>query len=421
MGIPSGTVCIRCTASHPSDLWFEGCTNCDTDHSRSNLTLTYDYDKISGKAISDPDPRMGNSIWRYHPLFPVEAERAVTLGEGGTPLLPARRVGTALSCEDLWLKDESRNPTGSFKDRLCAVAVAKARASGARTVAVSSTGNQGASLAAYAAAAGLSCVVLTLASIPEPLRVAIQVTGAHIVALPKPADRWVILGEGVERESWFPISNYVSPPIGSNFHGIEGYKTIAYEIWEQRGRQVPGAVIVPTCYGDGLYGIWKGFRELQTLGLTDRCPQMVAAEVSGWLSRSLEQGSPWEGESEVGQSAAFNLITSRSTYQGCAALLESGGIAVQVGEEEILAMQHTLAREEGLYGEASSVIALAALERLAKEGRASWANGVVAILTSAGIKDPATTARGLPPLQMFEPTLNAVLEAIGGRVAARRA
>ncbi len=419
MGIPSGTVCIRCTASHPSDLRFEGCPNCAEDHSRSNLTLTYDYGGISSKAISDPGK--GNSIWRYHPLLPVEAECAVTLGEGGTPLLPARRLGTALGCEDLWLKDESRNPTGSFKDRLCAVAVAKARASGAKTVAVSSTGNQGSSLAAYAAAAGLSCVVLTLASIPEPLRVAIQVTGAHIVALPEPADRWVVLREGVERESWFPISNYMSPPIGSNFYGVEGYKTIAYEIWEQRERQVPGAVIVPTCYGDGLYGIWKGFRELQEFGLTDRCPQMVAAEVSGWLSRSLEQGSPWEGESEVGQSAAFNLLTSRSTYQGYAALLQSGGIAVQVREEEILAMQHTLARGEGLYGEASSVISLAALERLAKEGRADWADGVVAILTSAGIKDPAATARGLPALRKSEPALNAVLEAIGGCAALRRA
>jgi threonine synthase len=148
---------------------------------------------------------------------------------------------------------------------------------------------------------------------------------------------------------------------------------------------------------------------------------MVAAEVSGWLSRSLEQGSPWEGESEVGRSAAFNLLTSRSTYQGYAALLESGGIAVQVGEEEILAMQHTLARGEGFYGEASSVIALAALERLAKEGQGNWVGGAVAILTSAGIKDPAATARGLPPLQVSEPALNAVLEAIGDRVPDRRA
>lgn len=412
MGEPLGAVCVCCGTAYPLGLDFEGCPKCATDHFRSNLTPVYDYRKIPESVFAGRLPEGDYSLWRYHPLLPVGRDAAVSLGEGGTPLLRIRRVGEDLGCPALWLKDESRNPTGSFKDRFCAVAVSKAARAGARSVAVASTGNQGVSLAAYAAAAGLGCVVLTLETLPEPLRVAMEIMGAHVVAVPTPADRWKVLREGVEREGWFPVSNYLSPPAGSNYYGIEGYKTIAYEIWEQLGRKAPRAVAVPTCYGDGLYGIWKGFCELKTMGLIEEPPRMIAAEISGWLTRSLGEGKPWEGESVVRSSAAFNLLTSRSTWQALAALRESRGEAVHVGEEAILSMQQALARREGIYGEASGVAALAALGDLAGKGQAREAGEVVAVLTSGGMKDPATTARTLPPLRRAEPTLKAVMGAI---------
>src|SRR3972149_3989354 len=146
------------------------------------------------------------------------------------------------------------------------------------------------------------------------------------------------------------------------------------------------------------------------MGLIEEPPRMIAAEISGWLTRSLEEGKPWEGESAVRSSAAFNLLASRSTWQALAALRESRGEAVQVGEDAILSMQQTLARREGIYGEASGVAALAALGGLARKGEAGEAG--VGVLTSAGMKDPAATARTLPPLRRAEPTLKAVMGAI---------
>ncbi|MGB4136453.1 MAG: pyridoxal-phosphate dependent enzyme, partial [Microbacterium sp.] len=235
----------------------------------------YDLGLVRGLETTDD-----RGLFRYRPLLPIGEGPVVSLDEGGTPLLPLLGTGAALGLPNLFVKDESRNPTWSYKDRLAAVAVTKAVQEGRDTVVVSSTGNHGAAVAAYAARAGIRCVVLTLASAPLAMTTLMQSYGAQVVALEVPTDRWVLMRRLVEDRGWAPMSGFVGPPSGSNPFGCEGYKTIAYELHAQLG-DVPDVVVAPVAYGDAIAGLERGFAELRTLGLTARTPRLIASEPFG--------------------------------------------------------------------------------------------------------------------------------------------
>jgi threonine synthase len=310
---------------------------------------------------------------------------------------------------ELWVKDESRNPTWSYKDRLAAVGVTKAREDGAEVVVVSSTGNHGAAAAAYAAAAGVRCVVLTLESVPLTMKVLMQSYGAHVVALREPTDRWVLMREAVREHGWVPLSGFVSPPAGSNPFAVDGYKTMAYEIVETLGR-APDVVVAPVAYGDGITGLHRGFADLLALGRIAAVPRLVAAEVFGPYRRSLDTGSP--GSASVvpaGPSVAFSIATPVSSYQGWHAVTESGGTAVAVPDDAgILQAQLALAAREGVYLEASAVLPVAAVPALRAEGAVGPDDVVVCIGTSTGLKDVGATAAVLPPVEVIQPSLSAL-------------
>jgi threonine synthase len=188
-------------------------------------------------------------------MLPCDEDDAVSLGEGLSPLLPASAIGEKLGVPNLLIKDEGRNPTWSHKDRFSTVAVSAARLQGAQVVATASSGNAGASLAAYASAAGLRCVVATFSGTTGPMLAKIRKYGATVVVLSAKTDRWTFLAEGVTRFGWFAASPFHAPVVGSHPVGIEGYKTIAYEIVEQING-VPDWCAIPVCYGDALVGIW---------------------------------------------------------------------------------------------------------------------------------------------------------------------
>jgi threonine synthase len=331
------------------------------------------------------------------------------LDEGGTPLLRLSRVGSEVGLPELYLKDESRNPTWSYKDRLAAVGVTKAREVGAEVVVVSSTGNHGAATAAYAAAAGLRCVVLTLESVPLTMKVLMQSYGAHVVALRSGPDRWLLMREAIRAHGWVPLSGFVNPPAGSNPFGLDGYKTMAYEIVESLGR-APDVVVTPVAYGDGIAGLHRGFADLLALGRITAVPRLVAAEVFGPYQKSLSEGHHGGGMVvPAGASVAFSIATPVSSFQGWQAVTESGGTAVAVsGDDEILSAQLTLARREGVYLEASAVVPLAALRTLTERGVVSEHDTVVCVATSTGLKDIGATASLLPPVEVIEPDLAAL-------------
>jgi len=210
----------------------------------------------------------------------------------------------------------------------------------------------------------------------------------------------------VENLGWYPLSSYGSMPIGINPFAIEGYKTIAYEICEALDFSSPDIVIVPTCWVDGLQGIWKGFKEFKACGLIDKLPRMVAAEVFGPLTNAIEMGLDYVAETPAGDSIAISIAAGVSTWQALNVLRESGGMAQDVEEGDILPTQLLVASSEGVFAEASSVVSVAALKRLVQEGGLEPGVTVVCVVTSTGLKDPAPTRQLLPEVPLIEPEVN---------------
>lgn len=391
-----GLQCLRCRTPIANPLTFDGCPRCRAEGVAVNLTVAYDLGTLEG-ITADALPDRGRGLWRFRRLLPVRPERPVTLGEGATPLIHLERLGRRLGLPRLYAKDESQNPTWSYKDRLCAVAVNHAVSVGARVITISSTGNHGASTAAYAARAGLPCVIFTLASVPDTMKTLMQAYGAAVVACPTSESRWRLMRQGVERLGWYPTSGFALPPVGSNPWGIEGYKTIACEIAEDLGWTAPDVVVVPSAYSDGLHGIWKGFAELAAIGLVKQVPRMVAAEPFGPLAHALERGldAP-EPVEATGDSVAFSIASRYGTWQGLAALRASEGAAVRLTDEGLYEAQRALGREEGLFVEPSSAAAITAVMQLAARKALDPDQTIVAVVTSSGLKDPGASRAWLP-------------------------
>src|SRR6185369_6441392 len=219
-----GLQCLRCRARFDEPRMFAGCPRCRAQGVAVNLTVEYDLAPLAGVTPATFAPGAGG-MWRFRDLLPLRSARPVTLGEGGTPLVHLERLGRRLGLPRLYAKEESQNPTWSYKDRLCATAVTHAVEIGARVITISSTGNHGASTAAYAARAGVPCVIFTVASVPDTMKTLMQAYGAAVVECPTSEARWDLMRQGVERLGWYPTSGFIAPPVGSNPWGVEGYKT----------------------------------------------------------------------------------------------------------------------------------------------------------------------------------------------------
>ena len=408
MPIPSALVCVRCGASYPIDNFAEDCPACRAKGAPANLTVAYDAAPGHG-ASKDAIQRDRGSMWRWESFLHAPAEDAVTLGEGNTPLLPAPALGLG----DVWIKDESRNPTWSFKDRLGSGALTMAKKIGAEVIASSSSGNAGASAAAYAAKAGIPCIVFTFVGSAGPLVLQMRAYGAMVVKVTDKADRWRLQSLGVRELGWYPTSPFFGPVVGSNPYGMEGYKTIAYEIAEAFDWQVPDWCVLPVCYGDALYGMWKGFEELKALGWIDRTPRFVAAEVSGSLPAALASGEPLPPEvARNSPSIATSIGAAQSTVQALDVLRRSKGVAVTIGDDELRRWVVTLAAKEGIWPEASSAAPFAAIERLRTAGIIAPHHRCVALLTAAGLKDPGPIEQALPEPPLVSGGLTELLAAL---------
>ena len=349
-----------------------------TEGKHINLVPMYPDDMFTREAFASAFARR-RTLWDFQSFLPVGVETLpVTIGEGNTPLvaIPAGRGA-------LFLKDESRNATWSHKDRAMTVAVTVAKERGYRTVVGASTGNAGASLAAYAARAGMHCVMFTGTDVPSTMQTFMGAYGALLCRLDGGANRRAIAALGIERYGWFPGTNVTDPPVGSNPYGVEGYTTIAYEIVRDLG-DAPAAVVVPTSYGDNLTGIWRGFQRMHAAGIITRLPRMIVAEPanSAPYAHALAHGGPEQVPATP--SAAFSIGGGTASWQAWQTLQDSGGSTASVAESDILPAQWRLASETGLYLEAASVVGVVVARRIAAE-----ANGTVIVIgTSSGLKDP---------------------------------
>ena len=399
--------CFRCRRQYPPGRLFQGCPACGPDRP-SNVYCVYDYGRLAG--VFGPGKLDGRplTMWRYRELLPVADGPAVTLDEGMTPLVPCPRLGARYGLRRLYVKDESRNPTWSFKDRMASVAATKARELGATVLTIGSTGNAGAATAAYAARAGLRAVILTTPNVPAAMRPFMQAYGATVVAVPTLADRWMLVREGVERHGWFPVQNFVTPPVGANPYSLDGAKTVGFELCEQLGWRAPDVVVAPVSYGDLPVATWRAFLELRALGLVDRVPRMMAAEVFGpvanALARDLDHTEPMPG----GRSVATSAAATNSTYQSLRMVRDTGGVALTATDDEIMGAQLELAETEGIWAEPAAALPLAVARKLAAQGIVTPDEVVVAVVTSTGLKDPEATADRLPEIPLIEPTFAAL-------------
>src|SRR5215216_169268 len=387
MAAVAGLQCLRCGARYGADQYAIDCPKCH-ETAPSNLVVVYEH-----ALAKRPKPAgaIGAGLWRYGDLLPVSEAEAVTLGEGGTPLHGLDHIGR-LAGVQLWAKDETRNPTWSFKDRLACMAVSVAKKLGAKAIVSSSTGNAGAAAAAYTAKAGLPCIVFTTKGAVGPQVTQMRVYGATVVAVENKADRWALMQHATRHYGWFPTSPFFGPVVGSNPYGIEGYKTLAYEILEQMGWQVPDCCILPVCYGDALIGMWRGFADMQALGWIERTPRMIAAEIYGSLGAALQDGGDSVPEMPLTHdTVAKSTTATRGTYQALSVIRASGGTATTVGNDAIMKWQRELAVQEGLYVEPASAAAVAAVFALRHEGRIERGEKVVLLLTASGLKDPGAT------------------------------
>lgn len=399
--------CLKCRKEYPPQNLFEGCPHCKTETFASNLEVMYDYEKIAAKVSKKTFEGRENTMWKYYELLPVDTQNVVSLSEGGTPLLQ-------VAIEDglhLYLKDETRNPTWSFKDRLCSAAVSKAKEDKSHTVTIASTGNHGASTAAYAAQGGIPCVIFTTVNVPFTMKGLMQVYNAKVVATITPKERWVIMNKCIKKYHWYPTGNYTFPMVGSNFYGIEGYKTIAYELCEQLNWEPPDYVVMPVGYGDGITGVWKGFKEFYELGFIDSKPKMVAIEVIGPITKALEKGLDYPQEIPGKETIAFSIGTTTAPYQGVKTIRDSKGLAAIVSDTEIIKAQKLLGKK-GLYTEPASAAAVAGVKSLVDQGKIGKDERIVAVLTSSGLKDPVSTKRILPDVPVITPDISQLKKAL---------
>lgn len=349
----------------------------------------YAYERLPANLFASG---FGSGLERWAPLLPPLLP-GLSCGEGATPLVPAPRAAAWAGLPELFIKNESANPSWSHKDRLSLCTVSAAAAAGATGTVISSSGNHGASAAAYSARAGLGCIVLCDDGVSEAHARQMRAHGAAVVAMPRAA-RWPLLDVLSSRPGWYLIGNTAPTHTGHPF-GPEGYKTIAYELFLELGR-VPAAVSVPTSYGELLFGIGKGFSELKALGLAKEEPVLIAAEPEGSdaLGRFCTSGS--SSALEPTDTIAHGIGSARGSFRGITALRRSRGLAIAVDDRTIADAQAALARD-GLWSEPASAAGLAALHIAARQELLP-AGPLVHIATSTGLKAPSRAAGEIPRL-----------------------
>lgn len=361
------------------------------------LDIIYDYDAISAKFTrASLKTRTARDIWRYEELLPAPARFSVRLGEGGTLLIHARRLGEKIGMKNLFLKDETRNPTASFKDRAMAVGIAKAVELGKKDVVIASSGNAAASLAAYSAAAGIRChaFVPNDASIGKLAQ--LRLYGATTVRCKQEKegeDATVqAMLKAVEESGYYPC-----PSFGPfNPYQVEGPKTMAYELFEQEGWADPDIIFVPTGSGCLLTGIWKGLQDFKKLGLIGNLPKLVAVQPEG--NQALVRAIQWHrGFGRIVPQAYPKSVASGLLdpfpWDGDAAMTgirETKGVGVSVSDQEILNAVKLLAAYEGILSEPSGAAGLAGLQKMMTDGRVDKSDQAVVLVTGSGLKDPET-------------------------------
>ena len=373
-----GFKCIRCDAIHEIGDYAEGCPLCSK--AGYPVSVAPVYSSLPPLAATGA----GYGMQRFAHRLPYSTFHS--LGEGNTPIAPFDQAAKELDLQSVTIKLEASNPTGSHKDRMTAQFVARAVAKNAPVVAAASSGNAGVSLAAYAAASSLRCVIVTTPKISPAWRRAIEMAGADMHYVDDPLERWAFIRTKAREDGWLSATNVLNPPTGSEPFGVDGYKTVAYELASDPRTAHADTIVVPTARGDLLWGIYAGYKELVEERAIEQMPRLVAVEPFPRLELALA-GTDWRA-AFAGTSPMVSINGSTLAYQAVAAIERSCGLAVSVDPDRVIQDQQALARA-GFYLELSAAASLTGL-RLAST-RIAIQNAVL-IATSHGYKEVSEAA-----------------------------
>ena len=374
--------CALCGLQHEAHRLHNLCTACGKP-----LLVRYDLERAKMTLTKDSLASRRPDLWRYREVLPVEDDKnIVSLGEGWTPLVHAPRLGKRVGIHELYIKDESQNPTQSFKARGMAAAVSMAKELGAGKLAVPSAGNAAGALAAYAARAGLKSYIFMPRDTPRANVVECEQTGARVTLMDGLiTDCGAEVGRRKEKEGWFDVSTLKEP------YRVEGKKTLGYEVAEQLNWELPDVIIYPTGGGTGLIGMWKAFDEMERMGwIGHRRPRMVTVQAAGCapIVRAFEEGNRFADEFPNAATTASGLRVPKAIgdFLILDALRASGGTAVSVTDEELIAATREIGAAEGIFCAPEGAACLPALKKLMETGEVRQGERVVLFNTGSGVK-----------------------------------
>jgi threonine synthase len=378
------------------------------------LEVDYDYERIAASVTREKIAAGPRSIWRYRELLPVEDAAPVDLGAGFTPLVRADRLAAELGLGELWIKDDTANPTGSFKDRVVSVALTKARQLGFKVAACASTGNLANSVAAHAARAGMASVVLIPKDLEDAKVTMTAVYGGTVVAVDGSYDEVNRLC--AELASEHPTWAFVNVNIRTYY--AEGSKTLAFEVAEQLGWQAPDHVVVPIASGSQLVKVAKGFAELGKVGLLDEVPsvRVSGAQAAGCSPVATAFAEGTDAIRPVKPKTIAKSLSIGNPADGWYALntiRQSGGSCAAVTDDEVIEGIRLLARTEGIFAETAGGVTIATLAKLAAAGIVRSDERVVALVTGHGLKTVEALRDSVGPTAVIGPTLEAFDQALG--------
>ncbi len=374
--------CSFCHREYEARRVHNVCTECGKP-----LLVRYDLKRIAKILTRQTLYARRADLWRYREVLPVRREdNIVSLGEGWTPLHHAKNLGASLGMAELFVKDESLNPTQSFKARGMSVAVSMAKELGLKKLAAPSAGNAAGALAAYCALAGLEAHIFMPRDTPRANVIECEVTGAHVTLIDGLiTDCGAEVARRKDDEGWFDVSTLKEP------YRVEGKKTLGYEIAEQSAWVLPDVIVYPTGGGTGLVGMWKAFDEMQELGwISEKRPRMISVQATGCapIVRAFDRGEQFAEEVSDAATVASGLRVPKAIgdFLILNAIRESEGAAITVTDEELIAGARELARKEGIFAAPEGGACVPALRKLIERGRVKPTDRVVLFNTGSGIK-----------------------------------
>lgn len=407
-----GLRCIHCGREYKASPGVYTCESCGQKD--GILDVVYDYDRIRKTVYREQVEKCTDaSMFRYLPFLPIEpGSRRPHLRVGWSPLYRPEGINKVLGMSQLYIKDDGQNPTASLKDRASAIAVIKAVEEKADTVACASTGNAASSLAGSAAAMGLRSFIFVPSRAPQGKVAQLLVFGANVISVQGSyADAFALSDAAIKHWGWYNRNAAINPYL------VEGKKTVAMEIAEQLGWEVPDWVAISVGDGCTIAGVWKGFQDLKKAGWIERLPRLLGVQSSGCspLAKAFVNNQPWQPEAENTIADSIAVGIPRNPDKALRAVAESGGTMVEVSDEDILAAMRILGRSSGIFGEPAGVTGLAGLIKQLERGMIQANEKVVSVVTGNGLKDVNNAIKAAGEPMKVNPSMSELMEELKQR------